>query len=203
MRNRVEESRGMSAKCVAMLCVWLLTAALMGCGDDGFEYDDYHCNLTIDNSVHLDPTLAASMDPMILGSFCKISYKIEGGAKWFVFENNHSMKSQSKFTAIDDRLYSERRIGKNNGIFVGYGNVGSPARFYAYDAQCPNCFDMNAIPLRSHPLSVNAGGIATCPTCKRQYDLNVGGYITKGDAGLMLKPYRAETTGINGTLHVY
>lgn len=188
---------------ILSFCLALLTAVFSGCADDGYEYDDYHCNLTIDNSVHLDNTLAASMNPMVPGIFCKISYTLKGGAKWFVFENNANQSSESIFNAVDDRLNSHLRIGKQNALIIGYGNAGSPARFYAYDGQCPNCFDLNKIPLREHRLTLSFGGIVTCPTCHRQYDLNAGGYITKGDDGNMLKPYRAETTGPNGVLHVY
>lgn len=33
-----------------------------------------------------------------------------------------------------------------------------PPIFYAYDAECPNCFDLNALPMRSYPLTVTGDG---------------------------------------------
>ena len=61
---------------ILSFCLALLTAVFSGCADDGYEYDDYHCNLTIDNSMHLDNTLAASMSPMVPGIFCKINHRL-------------------------------------------------------------------------------------------------------------------------------
>jgi len=180
----------------------LFLLLLVSCSDDGFEYNDYHCNLTIDNSVHLDPTLAGAMNSMSPGVFCKISYKIIGGAKHYVFESGNS-STEKKFNAIDEKLHNEQRMGMYNGIIVGFGNLDYPAVFYAYDGQCPNCFNPDVIPLKDCPLSVSSSGIATCNTCKRQYNLNTGGNVISGDKGTPSKPYRASTTGPNGILHVY
>ena len=64
------------------------------------------------------------------------------------------------------------------------------------------CFNPNAIPMRSKPLSISSSGIATCNTCKRQYDLNNNGFISSGDDGKRLTRYRATSTGPFGVLSV-
>ena len=93
----------------------------------------------------------------------------------------------------------------SNGIIVGYGNLSTGASgaytFYAYDAQCPNCFDYNAIPVKSYPLTMNTAGIATCAKCKRQYNMNTGGNCVN-DSGKGLTTYRSSTTGAFGYLVV-
>ena len=93
----------------------------------------------------------------------------------------------------------------NNGIIVGYGNLSTGVTgaytFYAYDAQCPNCFDYNAIPVKSYPLTMNSAGIATCAKCKRQYNMNTGGNCVN-DSGKGLTTYRSSTTGALGYLVV-
>ena len=94
-------------------------------------------------------------------------------------------------------------MGRNNGLIVGFGNLDNPAIFYAYDAECPNCYNPSALPVRSYKLSVSSSGIATCANCKRSYNLNTGGNIVAGSAGNLLERYRATTTGPNGLLHVY
>ncbi|SFF87404.1 hypothetical protein [Prevotella sp. KH2C16] len=180
----------------------LLAAALTSCGGEEFTYSDYHCNLTIDNSKHLDQTLNSALNPNSKGIFCKISHKISSGALYFVFKNSQGLTSESIFNAIDQRLQSQNRLGMNNGVIVGYGNLSDPAQFYAYDAECPNCFDDNAIPRKSYPLGMNSSGIATCGKCGRQYNMNTGGNCIN-NSGRGLTTYRATTTGANGRLHIY
>ena len=36
----------------------VMTVALVACGDEGNRFSSYHCNLTIDNSKHLNAVLA-------------------------------------------------------------------------------------------------------------------------------------------------
>lgn len=167
-------------------------AMFSSCGDEQFTFSSYRNNLTIDNSLHQDATLASAMNPNAKGIFCRISFSLVSGAKKFVFENNHGVKTDKNFTAIDERLQSEHHIGMNNGLIVGFGIYGST--FFAYDNQCPNCFDYNVLPLRNYPLTMQSTGIAACSNCKREYDLNV--------EGNGLTRYRAYTTGPFGTLHV-
>ena len=180
----------------------LFAGTLVSCGNEEFPYSNYSCNLTIDNSKHLDHTLNSAMNPNSKGIFCKISHKISSGALYFIFKNNQGLASESIFNAIDQRLQAQRHLGMNNGVIVGYGNPSDPAPFYAYDAECPNCFDHNAIPMKSYPLNMNGNGIATCAKCMRQYNMNTGGNCIN-NTGKGLTRYRATTTGANGRLHIY
>lgn len=183
------------------LCL-AVAAILTGCGDSvGFEYSDYHCNLYLDNSVHQDATLATAMNSNAPGTFCTVSYRYSG-TYYYVFQTNLNQKSENIFNAIDLERSNHLRIGMNNGVIVGFGNLSSPAIFYAYDAECPNCFDVDALPVRSYKLSVNGAGIASCANCGRTYNLNTGGNLVSGDKGLPMTRYRASTTGAFGTLYV-
>ena len=177
---------------------------LVPCAQAENRYSNHHCNLTIDNSQHLDATLASAMDPNASGTFCLIGYTIHGGATHFTFANNRGNHSESIFNAIDDRLKSQEHLGLNGRIIVGYGNMDNPPTFYAYDGECPNCFDPNALPLRSYPLSLDGQGIgiATCAKCHRQYRLNQEG-IVANNTGKPLGQYRATSTGAHGRLQVY
>ena len=178
-----------------------LLLAGMSCGDENYKYSSYHCNLSIDNSTHLDQTLNSALNAMSPGVFCKISYMISNGATYFVFANNQGANSKTIFNAIDQRLQSQNHIGLNNGLIIGYGNLNDPAEFYAYDAECPNCFSPNTFPIKSYPLSISNNGLATCNHCKRQYNMNTGGNCTN-NTGNGLTAYRAYTTGANGKLYV-
>lgn len=177
---------------------------LIACKDViDYEYSNYHCNLTIDNSVHLDATLASSMNALSPGVFTTIKPLYRDGVYYFHFRNNQGLESKKQFNAIDERLQSNLRVGMSNGLIVGFGNLDTPAHFYAYDLQCPNCFDIDALPQRNYELTVTETGIATCKTCHRSYNLNTGGNIVSGERGKTMTRYRASTTGPNGVLHVY
>lgn len=172
-----------------LLSVVLLTA----CDNSDFTYSSYHCNFTFDNSTHLDITLASAMNPVVKGVFCRVKYQLKSGAKYFVFENNQGAKSEKIFNAVDDRRQSEHHIGMNNGLIVGYSAYSNT--FLAYDDECPDCFDYNAIPVKSYKLTLSTSGIATCNTCHRQFDLN--------SEGCGLTRYRASSSGEFGILSVY
>lgn len=183
------------------LCVLLF---LVACGDNiDFEYSDYHCNLTIDNSTHLDATLASAMNVGSPGVFTVIKPVFKNGANYFDFTNNHGLSSEKRFNAIDLRLESHHHVGMKQGLIVGFGNLEQPAKFYAYDLQCPNCFHLKTFPMRSYELTLNEAGTAFCKTCRRSYNMNTGGNIVSGDKGKSLVKYRANTTGPNGLLRVY
>lgn len=179
----------------------LLSAALfVACGDVESEFSTAPCALYFDNQTHNDATLAAAMTPLS-GIFVTITTTSKSGAQYFVFTNNQGSSSQVVFDAKDKQRQQAGQLilGLNGAIIVGYGFSET---FYAYDRECPNCFDSNALPLRSYPLKVNSAGIASCSHCHRTYDLNNGGIIASGSGGKMIKPYPSVTTGAYGVLSV-
>lgn len=194
----------MSRKLSRAVCLVGLLAVLTACGEDaGYRYSNYHCNLTLDNGTHQDATLATAMNPMAKGVFCKIGYLLRGGASHYTFENNQGMSSVGIFNAIDLRLENQNRIGMNHGLIVGYGSMDDPPIFYAYDAECPNCFDLNALPMRSYPLTVTGDGVASCGRCKAAYNLNTGGNLVRGSGVPLLTSYRCNAPTPYGVLKVY
>lgn len=187
--------KGFTSRLFTAIIAMLLLAA---CGSDDYTYSNFHCNLYIDNSTHQDATLASAMNAMSPGVFCKISYV--ASSKSYAFSSNQGQSSTSVFDARDTERGNSGRIGMNNGVIVGYGNLSDGA-FYAFDAQCPNCFDYNAIPMRNYPLTTTSSGMAVCANCKRQYNMNTGGNCTN-NTGKGMTQYRATTTGALGTLFV-
>ena len=179
----------------------LLLALLASCGADDNTYSSLRLAIYIDNSTHQDATLATAMNPASPGVFCHISY--EASSRSFLFASNQGQQSRSRLNAKETEMGFYSRIGMNNGIIVGYGNLSTGTSgaytFYAFDAQCPNCFDYNAIPVKSYPLTMNTASIATCAICKRQYNMNTGGNCTN-DSGKGLTTYRSSTTGAFGYL---
>lgn len=177
--------------------------AMSACTKADEQYSNEPCYLVFDNSTHQNTTLATAMDPMSPGVFCHISTTVRSGATYFVFANNHGLSSESIANAIDQQR--TRRLGRRNGLIVGYGNadIVNPV-FYAYDAQCPACYSGTGLIDRT--LSIGNDGQATCSNCNRSYDLNNGGIISSGsqdgDNSSRLVRYRATTTGAYGVLTV-
>ena len=180
----------------------IVFAALMliSCGEVQNEYTTDVSYFVFDNSVHQDQTLAGAMNPNTPGVFCFISQSMKSGVVRLLFQNNQRLESSVIANAKD--LKRPLRLGYNNGIIVGYGNLDYPAIFYAYDKECPNCFDPDAVPVQSKPLTMMSNGIARCNVCRREYNLNADGSITKGDAGKKMIRYRAQTTGALGQIVV-
>lgn len=174
---------------------------LTSCTSDHYTYSSFHCNLYIDNRTHQDPTLASVMNPMSPGVFCIIRYLPNRNA--YSFTSNQGQNSISNFDAKDTERKNGTRIGMNNGLIVGYANLsddGSGYHFYAFDVQCPICFNYNAIPMRSFPLILNSNGIATCNNCRRQFNLNTGGNCINNTG--QMTTYRATTGGPLGVLFI-
>ena len=186
-----------TTKTLVAACLLQVFAA---CNDVQNEFTLSPCFLIIDNDIHQDVVLASAMNPNAPGLFCTIRRINAAGADKFHFESSDGQTSEKSLNGVD----KQRRmiIGYNNGLIVGFGNLSTPSTFYAYDRECPNCFDPNYIPVRSKPLRISTTGIATCNLCKRQYDLNNGGNIIKGDGGKKMTRYRASTTGPLGRLVV-
>lgn len=185
---------------VRALTALAVLSALVSCGDTESEFTTNTCFFIFDNAVHTDATLASAMNPNAPGIFCQVTMATRSGATYFDFVNNAGLTSSKIQNAVDTRR--TLILGYNNGLIVGFGALGQPVVFYAYDRECPNCFDPGAIPVKSHPLTMSAGGIATCAQCRRQYDMNNNGFISSGDNGKRLTRYRAGTTGPYGMLSV-
>ena len=176
----------------------LLTMMFSSCGEAEFEYSSAPCSLIIDNSLHQDATLASALT-QYSGTYVTITIITKSGARYFSFTNNVGKHTESIFNAYDERR--SLILGYNGGLIVGYGN-SIDGVLYAFDRECPNCFDPNMLPLKSRPLSVSEDGIATCSYCKRQYNLNIGGFICKGDKGKKMTKYNCPPTKPYGILSV-
>ena len=176
----------------------LLTMMFSSCGEAEFEYSSAPCYLIIDNSLHQDATLASALT-QYSGTYVTITIITKSGARYFSFTNNVGKHTESIFNAYDERR--SLILGYNGGLIVGYGN-SIDGILYAFDRECPNCFDPNMLPSKSRPLSVSEDGIATCSYCKRQYNLNIGGFICKGDKGKKMTKYNCPPTKPYGILSV-
>lgn len=180
-----------------------LPLLLSSCGENQNQYSSVRCFVAINNQEHNDATLASAMNATSPGVFCLVQRTMKGGATYFAFKNNRGSQSMSIFNSRDQRTVLT--FGYNNGVIVGFGNLDYPPVFYAYDNQCPNCFDWLTIPRRNYPLTLSSSGIATCNNCHREYNMNTGGNIMKGSRGEKnyLTRYAASTSGPFGLLTIH
>lgn len=177
-----------------LLALLAAVAVVASCGDTQELYSRTYARLVFDNATHSDATLATAMT-----RHAGVFVTITTSGKQFVFESNQGLKSRANMTALDERRGYV--LGMNGGLIVGYG-LSADGTFYAYDRECPNCFDPNNLPVRSYKVTVDNRGIGTCTNCHREYNLYEGGMVNKGDPGNKLTRYRATTTGPYGVLNV-
>ncbi len=182
-------------KLIAAALTIVLPLICSSCDDAQSEFSTYRCFLVIENQYHQNAVLASAMNPNAPGIFCTITVVNKNGVNYYHVENSDGHTDDIPFNAFDERR--SRIVGMNNGLIIGYGNMSIPPTFYAFDRECPNCFNPDAIPVRSRPLKVSSSGIASCSVCKSEYNLNSGGY-GKGKR----TRYHASTTGPLGTLTV-
>lgn len=180
----------------------IVCLTLLSCGNALDEFSHRPCYVVVKNNVFNDPALASAMNQTVPGIFCLIKKTMSGSASQFSFSTNMGLSSTQQFTAIEQRM--SMIFGLNNGVIVGYGNLDYPATFYAYDKECPNCFDPDAIPIKSKPLTMDDKGHAKCAVCGRVYDMNNRGYIISGETknSLPLTRFPASTSGPFGVLVV-
>jgi len=190
------------------LIYFILCVVLAACETDS-QYDTSHqCYLVIDNSIHLDPTLMSCMNSMSPGVFCRVSYGLKNSVPTYFVESNQQngetkqpVKSSFTLNDVDRQRSKVLGIYNESGLIVGFGNLDNPPVFYAYDAVCPNCYEVHAAGCYK-PMTMNSAGIASCSLCSRTYNLNTGGNIVSGDKGRQLYRYRATTSGPQGILMV-
>lgn len=190
--------RNMKKRGITLLLLSLLLG-IMACGDVQNEFTSIRCFVLFDNMIHSNAVLAGAMTPNC-GIYVRMTLTFKDGARCFLFENNQGQSSTTRLNAKDEKR--PQVVGQNDGIIVGYSMLDPSPVFYAFDAECPNCFNFEQVEFRSYRLQMSSSHIATCNTCKRKYDLGNGGMIIEGENGKKLLRYRAATTGPYGVLSV-
>ena len=174
-----------------------LAALLASCTNADFEYSGYSAYFVFENSAGRSPALASAMNPASPGIFCRVCVE---GANYFRFETNQGLSDRVSQNEIDKLRTKNIGLYNATGVIVGFGNLNMPPTFYAYDSQCPNCYEETGLPRYS--LTMNTDGTAECGTCHRKYDMNNGGLVVSGEHGDKLIRYHASTTGPQGILSV-
>lgn len=171
-----------------------------------YEFSQWPCRFSYDNSIHLDMTLNMAMNPNDPGTFCLIWEETQKGTKYICFKNNKGEQSRLPETAPE--IEYRYQLGLNNGIYVGFASSmfdnNMNFAFVGYDAQCPNCVNRTNNTLNPNfGIRVDEKGIGTCRECGKHYDLNNGGLILDGEEGdKKMEQYVAATQGPNGHIRV-
>lgn len=161
------------------------------CDDAEYEYSSNSCYLLLEVQNHMVTALTSALVQSSPGVFCRI---YTSGDSYFYFENNQGLSASSPMTYNDTQRTLVLGVYNGTGIIVGYGTLDSPATLYAYDNQCPNCYEDTGLPRYS--MTMSDAGIATCSKCQRTYDMNNGGIVATGATGddLKMMRYRVSYT---------
>lgn len=178
---------------------WILAVGCLmsGCSGAEAEYSTWPCRFAFDR---LNPTLTTSLNAGSRGVFCLITEQVQKGRKYLLFQNNIGLTSEPEPETAEE-VQAKFILGLNNGIIVGFQTlITEPyGGFVAYDVQCPNCVrNENNTINPNYRVTMDTKGIATCPKCKKTYDMNNGGIITNGSEGdTGLEKYVAITDGMH------
>ena len=178
---------------------WILAVGCLmsGCSGAEAEYSTWPCRFAFDR---LNPTLTTSLNAGSRGVFCLITEQVQKGRKYLLFQNNIGLTSEPEPETAEE-VQAKFILGLNNGIIVGFQTlITDPyGGFVAYDVQCPNCVrNENNTINPNYRVTMDTKGIATCPKCKKTYDMNNGGIITNGSEGdTGLEKYVAITDGMH------
>lgn len=182
---------------MVMLVVFMATGILSSCEKADNCYSAYRAYFRY-NPVSAKPNLFRACTS--LGEFCSITYP--PGV-------NYVIKSPSTSSSVD--YIARTALQGYQGFVLGIGGglvVGMPvlpemleqeSRVVCYDLCCPNCYQDYHI-LKQMALYV--GGLASCSSCQRSYDLNNQGIVSKGDAGRSLFRYYVDYYSPTQTLTV-
>lgn len=182
---------------MVMLVVFMATGILSSCEKADNRYSAYRAYFRY-NPVSAKPNLFRACTS--LGEFCSITYP--PGV-------NYVVKSPSTSSSVD--YIARTALQGYQGFVLGIGGglvVGMPvlpemleqeSRVVCYDLCCPNCYQDYHI-LKQMALYV--GGLASCSSCQRSYDLNNQGIVSKGDAGRSLFRYYVDYYSPTQTLTV-
>lgn len=112
---------------------------------------------------------------------------IRSDRQYFLFTNLIGT-TQVNATALNN--YGSFQMGRC-GFIVGLPNIPEPgadfSKVVCFDLVCANCDRDQHISPR---LELREAGQAECTRCKRTYNLNSGGIVSKGTAGISLYRYR-------------
>lgn len=124
-----------------------------------------------------------------LGEFCTITYPLGVGQNYVV--KSPSTPSYTDYiprTALQG--YREFILGIGGGLIVGKPMLPEMLEqecyVVCYDLCCSNCYHDYHF---QKQLNVGVGGIASCQSCQRVYDLNNQGMISSGEVGRSLFRY--------------
>lgn len=135
-----------------------------------------------------------------LGEFCSITFP--PGANFVVKSpSTPSVVDYIQRTALQG--YKGYVLGIGGGLIVGIPMIPEMLeqenQITCYDLCCPNCYQEYSI--QKH-MELHVGGISTCTSCQRSYDLNNQGIVAKGNGGRSLFRYYVHYYAPNQTLVV-
>lgn len=126
------------------------------------------------------------------GQFCAINYRPSSSSSYIytfvsaIGESHTSAPVSVTLSGVPSSIA---------GFFVGTPqllNLSGQQALVAFDRVCPTCYE-EALVQRSLVFLPQSGWVK-CPRCQRVYDLNNGGVVVQGAAGVKLYRYHATST---------
>lgn len=169
---------------LSLLCAALLAA----CGDDTAQSEYSRLRA----AFFYTPVNTVAPLTQAMGSFGEYCV-IRADMKSYSFSSLTHVKPHTVARTADAAY---RRYVCISGFIVGRSaqtEIGTAVYpLLCYDLACPNCYREDIY----KDLSLASGGKATCPRCRRTYDLDNKGIVVAGEKGRKLERYRMSYDGI-------
>ena len=171
---------------IRMLAIVLVIAGIFAsCQGAESMYSGFSARFTY-QPVSAKPTLFRACTS--LGEYCTITLPLKATSYVISSPSTPNNVDNIPLTAIQS--YAKPILGLGDGLIVGLPMIPemleSESKVVCYDLCCSNCNEKDYI---RRKLQLQIGGIATCSSCKRIYDLNNQGMVTQGEYGRSLYRY--------------
>ena len=169
-----------------MLVALMATGILSSCEEAESLYSRFYAYFRY-TPVSAKPNLYRACTS--LGEFCTITYPPSA-------QQNYVVKSPTTSSSVDYiprtalQGYRDFVLGVGGGLVLGMPMIPEmleqESYVVCYDLCCSNCYHDYHF---QKQLNVGVGGIASCPSCRRIYDLNNQGMVSSGEVGRSLFRY--------------
>lgn len=185
------------SKIIAVLVVLVSASIVSSCEKADNKYSGYRAYFKY-GPVSAKPNLYRACTS--LGEFCSITFP--PGVNFVIKSpSTPSVVDYIQRTALQG--YQGYALGVGGGLIVGMPTIpemlAQESQVTCYDLCCPNCYQNYHI---LKQLEMHVGGLSTCSSCHRTYDLNNQGIVSSGEAGRSLFRYYVHYYAPTQTLTV-
>ena len=163
---------------------------LASCQKAEEEYTTHQCYFSFNCTYHNASRLINAVSSY--ETFAIVTTEPLSGKTYTVVTSIYGTDDTRDNITTAEETQRSRVLGLANGLIIGRSAIDQT--LYAYDRQCPNCFEATGFTAAPLQWSGNTTTVV-CTRCDRKYNLSNGGVVSEGTAGKKLLRYRISYDG--------